>query len=200
MREASSNCVSGVSGDHVNKVGDGRISEVSSGRMNEVSGARSLKAVAIVIALVLAVPCCNAVVNAVRPKAEGAASTAGLDAQAIVGSGDPNAALDMIEAVAEADSAAVPEGFDDEIGIPPGARDIRANGDGSVVGYLVDGASEGVFDQLSAQMTLRGWTAVSFGEEGTATFVKDGGRYSWALATCTQSGSATSVVIRSVAT
>lgn len=173
---------------------------------------RPLKAAAIVLALVLVAPGVDAVMRfAAEPEREAVAAE-GLDAGALIGPGDPFTTLAALEAVADAgggagggytdggeDGTAVPPAaFMEEIGLPVGARDVRTQGDGTLVGYVVDADRDVVADDLAALMKARGWTRVSLGEEGAATYVKSKGRCTWALATCTQVGDATSVVVRSV--
>ena len=161
---------------------------------------RRVKAAVIVAAIVAAVPM---VEMAVQPRAfsQGAATFAdGLDAAYLVEPADADVALARIEDAASAGGADVPEAFSREIGFLPQARDIRSGGDGAVVGYIVPLESEVAAGQLAEHMAARGWTAVSLGSLEGATFVKREGTYRWALATCTQVGSATSVVMRSVIT
>ncbi len=93
-----------------------------------------------------------------------------------------------------AELGAVPDWFDREIGLLPGARDVRVSG--AVVGYVVEGESGDALDALCAHMEERGWTCVLLGGVEGATFVKRTGACAWVLGTCTQTGSATSVVLR----
>ena len=162
---------------------------------------RLLKAIAIVVALVVAAPFIDSVAKVASPQLDTAAQSAfseGLDARAIIGAKGADEALEQIERAGEPAGRAVPRVFSDEIGMLPGARDVRVNEDGSVIGYLVEEDARTVFDAVSAAMEARGWSSVALGEEGAATFVKSGGHCTWALVTCTQTGAATSVVVRSV--
>lgn len=159
---------------------------------------RPLKAATIVLAILLAVPGADAVARFASGAQVANASSPGIDAGYLTGAGDAQASLDRIEELAEAGSADVPQAFAEEVGFLPDARDIRANGDGSVVGYTVPHGSADTLDLLAEQMETAGWTTVSLGEVEGATFVKESGACRWALATCTQVGSSTSVVVRSV--
>ena len=145
----------------------------------------------------LSPPAIDALLKAGGGHAEGAQPT-GIDASRLAGIDDPFERLDEIERLAQASTANIPAAFLDEVGLLSGARDIRASDDGTVVGYAVDLDAGDAFARLSEHMAARGWKAVPL-EQGTgATFVKEGGRCTWALATCTETGTATSIVIRSV--
>ena len=159
---------------------------------------RPLKAAAIVLALLLAAPGVEAISRFAVPPQEASASDAGLDAASLTGAGDAFAALERIEGVASAGDADVPAAFSEEIGFLPGASDIRVGGDGSVVGYTVSLSSSIAYEQVVAHMEARGWTTAALGDMQGATFVKQSGACTWALATCTQVGSSTSIVWRVV--
>lgn len=154
-------------------------------------------ALAIVVAIVVVGPVSNAVF-AVAGTASGATpANAALRASDLIAGGDVDKALSNIEQAAEpgATSAdSVPDEYAEEIGFMAGARDVRASG--SVVGFVVDGACDDAYEKLCAHMELKGWAAVPISAMTGATFVKESGRYTWALATCTQVGNATSVVLR----
>ena len=157
---------------------------------------RALKAVAIVMALLLMVPGVEAIVRVAGGTAAYGSTAGGIDAQSLVQAPDPFAALDRVDEFVAAGNADVPEEFSREIGFLPGASDIRVDATGSVVGYAVAGDAGEALDGLVAHMEARGWTAVSLGGVDGATFVKEGGSCTWALATCTQVDDATSVVVR----
>ena len=132
----------------------------------------------------------------VSPDAQ-VSSVGGLDAWAILEGEDAEEVLARLEKAAEPDGLeAVPSAFLDEVGILPEARDVRASGDGAVVGYVVDADVGDVLACVLEHMQARGWTGVSLGGVDGYTFLKGSGRYTWALATCTQVGNATSVVMR----
>lgn len=121
---------------------------------------------------------------------------AGIEAQALSHAGDAEGVVARLENMAGAGGETVaPVWFRREVAYLPNARDVRADGS-SVVGYLVEGACDDVLDDLIAHMEVRGWTAVPLGEACGATFVKRSGTCTWALATCTQVGAATSIVFR----
>ena len=157
---------------------------------------RALKAVAVVLAIVVAVPGADVLARFFTPS-ETASADEGLAAGVLIEPGDAQTSLERIEAVAAADDADVPEAFADEIGFLPDARDIRVSSGGEVVGYVVPGSAESVFAQIAERMKANGWTEVPLGEEVEgATFVKSSGACTWALITCTQVGEDTSVVAR----
>ena len=159
---------------------------------------RSVRALAIVLAIVLMVPGVEAVARFTHSANAQTVSTSKLSASSLIDAFDAEASLDRIEQAAAIEGRALPSSFGEEIGVLPGARDIRMNENGSVVGYVVDCEGEETLSQLREHMEQKGWTAIDLDEACGATFVKAGGSMTWALATCTQLGSATSVVIRCV--
>ena len=161
---------------------------------------RRVAAAALVMAVMIAVPGVDMVAQLLASPKEAVTFDGGLDAAYLTGSRDTDVVLNRLEGVAAADGADVPEAFSREIGFLPEARDIRVNGDGAVVGYVVPLEAEAASSQLLEHMAARGWTAVSLGELEGATFVKREGSYRWTLATCTQVDAVTSVVMRSVVT
>ena len=103
--------------------------------------------------------------------------------------------LRLEEAAGEVDGE-VPEGFLREVGLPQECRDVRADGDGGVVGCTVEGDAREVLEGIELRMRGLGWTSVPLGNGEGATFVKEGGSITWVMVTCTQVGPATSVVFR----
>ena len=170
------------------------------------AGGRRLAAAACIVAAIVGfAPAVDAVAQAAHAGGQAAgddvrlaASSVGIDAALFAGAGDVDEALGKLEALAAAPADDVAESFERDIGFLPGARDVRASG--PVVGYLVDGGCDEVMEALQAHMAGRGWTCVPLGGIDGATFVKRSGACTWALATCTQVGDATSVVVRSDAT
>ena len=159
---------------------------------------RSLKAIAVVLAILVAAPGIDLVARFFTPSATASADE-GIDAGALIEPADAQTSLERIEAIAAAADADVPEAFADEVGFLPGARDVRASSGGEVVGYVAPGNTEDALAKITERMKGNGWTAVELGEEvDGATFVKSSGSCTWALVTCTQIGSDTSVVARCV--
>ena len=162
---------------------------------------RLIKATAIVMAVLLMAPGAQmighlfGVSRAHQALAQGAD---GLDASAIVQAPGAFEALERLEAQAEACTVGLPETFSREIGTLPDARDLRANAEGTVVGYLVDGSEDDALERVIADLEGKGWTSVPLGGVCGATFVKDSGACTWAVATCAEVGDSTSVVIRTV--
>lgn len=159
---------------------------------------RLVAAVAIVLGLVAAVPITGSVFEGASGSPVQAAADEGIRATEIVKAVGADAALSRMEELAASGKAQLPVYFEREIGLPDGARDTRVDSTGRVVGFLVDGPSHEVFVRMRESMARAGWSEVSLGETEGATFVKEGGLCSWALVTCTQVGSATSVVYRCV--
>lgn len=161
-----------------------------------VARKRLLKAMAVVVAMVLAAPASDALVQAVggKPQAEGLFG--GIDAAAIVGADDALDAVDLIERAAQQGRGSPSDSFLSEVGLLAHARDVRVYGEGQVVGYMVDCRAEEAMARIDEQMQKRGWSAVPLGGIDGATYVKNAGAYRWVLVNCPEIGSATSVVVR----
>ena len=101
-----------------------------------------------------------------------------------------------LEGAAGSADDGVSEGFLREVGLPPKCRDVRSDDAGRVVGCTVDGGSGEVLGGIERRMQGSGWACVPLGNGEGATFVKEGGGITWVIVTCTQVGSATSVVFR----
>lgn len=159
---------------------------------------RAVKAVLLVAVVIAAAPVADAALQAGGAVQAPEAAVAGLDATSVMQAPGAEGVLENLERLADAGAvqSAVPEAIEREVGFPPGARDVRVGASGQVVGYLVDGDPAPALAQLEERLGSRGWTAVPLGGLDGATFLKEDGEYTWALATCTQSGSATCVVIR----
>ena len=162
---------------------------------------RLFKAVLAVCAVVFSVPCVDAVVRFTQggqePVAVGAIDR-GIDSAALLDSADAFGSLERIEAVAQEVGVAIPGPFSTEVGLLPGARDIRVSSRGDVVGYLVDKGSAETLDEVNRHMRAGGWTEVPLGGVQGATFVKSKGECTWALITCTQVDASTAVIVRTV--
>lgn len=159
-------------------------------------GKRLMRAIALVALVVFAAPIASGLHNAAEAASESETAQAQIDARSIIGNGNPDEMLTEIEKAASVDQGQVDELFRAEIGLLPGARDIRTTADGSVVGYLVDNDAARVLDELNTFMEGNGWSAVPLGSVEGMTFIKEEGGCTWALATCTSVGNATSVVFR----
>lgn len=162
---------------------------------------RSLKALAVVCALVLAVPATDSVVRFASGGQTASASVAGargIQSAELLDAADAQGSLDRVEALLQEAGPSLPEAFYQEVGMLNGARGVRVSSRGDVVGYLVSGRDAEVFQEVSAHMEAKGWTGVSLGGAQGATFVKPEGEYTWLLVTCTQVGESTAVVTRAV--
>ena len=159
---------------------------------------RLLKAVAIVLAIVLSAPGVSTLAHIGADHAEAVGVMQGIDAQALT-AGSTEEALDRIEKLAFEDRQDAPSYFEEEVGLLANCRDVRVGAGGSVVSYVVEGDCETVLGMLVEHMEQRGWVAVPLGSANGYTFSKQNGSCTWALATCTQSGDAVSVVFRCLA-
>ena len=159
---------------------------------------RLLKAVAIAVVLVAAVPITGIAFGGMQSPPAQAMADEGIRAASIVDGGDVDETLNRIEKLAKDGQAQLPVYFEEEIGLFDGARDVRADDTGRVVGFLVDSSSHEAFSCVRENMMKTGWSEISLGDAEGATFVKEDGACTWALVTCTQVGSATAVVYRCV--
>lgn len=157
---------------------------------------RMLRAIALVIVMLVAIPVVDAVSRVVSA-ADDDYGGEGLSIGLLTGADDAYAALDQIEeSVGSAGSSTVSPEFADEIGLLPDARDVRSSDEGLVVGYVVPGRSGEAIAKITENMESGGWTSVPLGQVDGATFLKSGGSFTWAIVTCTEVGSSTSVVVR----
>ena len=154
---------------------------------------RQLAALAIVAALVLAVPLGDMAAKAAFHHEPQVGEEVRLDARFITSAASSDEVLERLEAFALA-GGSVPTWFQDEIGLLPGARDVRSGA--SIVGYLVDGEADETCALLEANMTQRGWSCAPLGGVEGFTCMRPSGSCTWAMVTCTQVGAATSVVTR----
>lgn len=156
---------------------------------------RALKACAIVLAVICAVPGVEALLSYVHQDVKAPAQTSLQVGNALRGA-DAFSALEGVEdAMAEADAslcAALP----DEVVVLPGATDLRVDDVTGVIGYTVKGQADDILSMLESLMERKGWAAVPLGEACGSTFLKEGGDKHWVLATCTQVSSSTCVVMR----
>ena len=157
---------------------------------------RALKALALVMAVLLMVPGVEALLKVAWPPSKAVAVAEGIDSQALLRVGDPFEALDRLDGVADAGNGDVPAELSEEVGLLPGARDVRVDATGAVLGYVVPGESSAVERLLCDRMKSFGWSAVSLGGVEGATYLKSQGTFTWALVTCTQVDDTTSVVVR----
>lgn len=158
---------------------------------------RAWKAAAITLMLVIAAPVANVLIGGgVGPAAEAEVAAEGIRARDLVGAGDPFEALLELEGVAGRSRFELPPWFEEEVGLPPDCRDVRADPCAGVMGCVVDGSSDRVFAGVRQGMQDAGWRVVPIGGVDGATFVKEEGRCRWVMVTCTQVGEATSIVYR----
>ena len=175
----------------------------------DISRARLAKAVAATALLVISVPAIGALselgAGECSPDAYGATGAeeaslaqAGIDARTLIGRGDALGFLSRLEEASTIEEAAVPEAFEEEVGLPVKYRDLRVSESGTVIGFVVDASAEAAASDVRSRMAKGGWSEVPLGSIEGATFVKAGGKCSWTLVTCTQAGPATNVVYRCV--
>lgn len=84
--------------------------------------------------------------------------------------------------VEEADE--VPTWFEQELLPLDAIGSGVATQDWGVVGFFAEGPTDEVVKDLCSQLAVRGWLGYESGEEGLATFTKEGGVCSWAMVSC----------------
>ena len=109
---------------------------------------------------------------------------------------DPFTTLSRIEQKASSHQGQMPVEVIEEMGVLPGAFESKVDAENDIVGYVVAGDAETISGEVDRMMVDRGWAGVDLGMLDGATYMKDEGALRWALVTCTQVGSKTSVVVR----
>lgn len=87
----------------------------------------------------------------------------------------------------EEGDAGVPNGalwLEEEGLLPADARDVKANEDGSVVGFRVSGERAQVFEEMARNLVDAGWAMAETGMEGAAVFARPEGYHAWMLLSC----------------
>ena len=160
---------------------------------------RPLKAIAVVLAILVAIPGVDVVMKQVTHPQRAIAANAvesGIDASRYLDTRDAFGSLDRLETAFEASAREVPTSILREAVVLPSARDVRVTPTGDVVGYTVEGDSVMILSEITSRMKEIGWTAIPLNETQGATFVKKSGELTWLLVTCTQVEASTSVVMR----
>lgn len=119
-----------------------------------------------------------------------------LDAPVVTGLAGAETRLSQAEDKLDSSLGYLPEAVASEMALPPGVRDVRTSGDGSVVGFVAEGDAVDVMDRMTAGMVAKGWSRIALGGVEGATFVKSEGKCTWAMVTATQVGGSVSVVVR----
>lgn len=148
---------------------------------------RLFRALAIVVALVLACCVVDAVLRLSQPSAMGDAL--GIWAGVADSSSHATAATELVQ-------TELPEGFESEVLDLSQAEGLRVAAEGTVVGFSLQGDASDAFAQLSEQLQARGWSAVESGRPDCGSFVKDDGVYTWLFVSCTQVGDGVSAVLQ----
>ena len=164
------------------------------------SRSRLVKAVAIVGLLMVAAPASNLLGRALSGSSDARTVDGGLNAAGLVAGDDPFTSLERLEELAGSATVALPRYFEEEIGLPERACEVRVSSNGSIISYVVEDAVESVHQLVSKHMIDAGWSEVDLGAVQGSTYLKESGSCRWSLATFTEVGSATSVVFRCVVT
>ena len=126
-----------------------------------------------------------------------AAAGAGEEAAAAAGVDAGEGSLSAVRGDGRASAGEeVPAGFEEEVLSLEGRSEVMAAAGGTVVGFLEDGPADAVFDAIEEDLAARGWAEVESGVAGCASFVKEGGRFTWVFVSCVAVGDTTSVVIQ----
>lgn len=107
-----------------------------------------------------------------------------------------SAELDAVEAHGARSPSEAPAWFEEEVVSLEAVRNLHANDDWSVVGFVLDGQSASALAWMKEQLEGRSWSLVESGVAGTLTGTKEGGRCSWLLFSCTEIGKETCVVVQ----
>ena len=157
---------------------------------------RLVMATVLVTVIVFAAPLVDAAFFSEIEANDLAAEHAGLQAESVLQAGSIDEALEAIEQAVVQDQEELPDWFQAEVGLLPDARDVRVGNAGQVVGYVVDCDLDQALSSFEEHMESLGWKGVPLGQADGFTFIKSSGTCTWALVTCTQIASATSIVIR----
>lgn len=155
----------------------------SGGRRGDRPGVPSRRLATAVAAIFAFAAACVGVDEAIGAFGQDARADAGLSS-------------DAGERVRASEEPGVPLGFEEEVLTLEGRSEVMAAADGTVVGFVEDGASSEVFGDIESELGERGWAKVDSGVEGFASFFKSGGKFTWAFVSCVPVGGATSVVIQ----
>ena len=85
--------------------------------------------------------------------------------------------------------------FEREVMPLSGYDDVRAAGNGAVVGFTMPTSADDAFSSITATLTARGWTAVESGHATAGSFVKEEGDLTWAFVHATDVAGCASVVV-----
>ena len=109
---------------------------------------------------------------------------------------DPVELIDAYEAKLENDIATPSDAFMEEVGLPPGARDVRYRQGTGVVGFVLDTDVDSAQQRLNGLFRAKGYSAYDLVGVPGATYSKPGGALAWVVALCVEVDGSTSVVLR----
>lgn len=119
-----------------------------------------------------------------------------ISSSSLIDAFDAEGSLSRIDALVSQPQVDIPKKVQDEVGFPDECRDVRVGAAESVVSYVVDEDAQWAKSDLDDRMRRSGWTSVDAAGVSAGTYVKEEGECRWVLATFTQSGSSTNVVMR----
>lgn len=85
--------------------------------------------------------------------------------------------------------------FADEV-VSPSSDEVFASDDGSLVGFVSSGSPEEAFAKIGRDLAGNGWVLIEGSQPCAGTFVKQTGRYCWALVSCHKTGDTVSTIIQ----
>ena len=80
----------------------------------------------------------------------------------------------------------LPEQIIKEIGIIQEVPKVRLNEDGDVLSYVTLGDPKQVFNRISDEFFLKGWTKIDSNSDVIGTFIKEEGKYHWCYVSCAE--------------
>ncbi|MBR5260385.1 MAG: hypothetical protein IKV48_07980 [Eggerthellaceae bacterium] len=92
-------------------------------------------------------------------------------------------------------TSSLPLWFSEELFDESQATELYANEDETIFGLNVDKSPAASFNEICTSMESKGWVRIESGMEHCATFIREQGDPSWALVSCTNTGSGTSIVV-----
>ena len=90
----------------------------------------------------------------------------------------------------------LPTSFAEELFYDPTFYLTQVSEGSSVIGFLSQDDPEAVFGRCVDVLSKKGWSKVDSTQRNTATFMKSGGKFTWAFISCTSISQDTSIVVQ----
>lgn len=92
----------------------------------------------------------------------------------------------------------LPASFVEELFYDPTFYCTQVSEGSSVIGFLSQDDPEAVFERCVDVLIKKGWSKVDSSQRNSATFMKNGGKFTWAFISCTSISQDTSIVVQVV--